>query len=182
MFDDYLSYRLITINHFSPSFSLHSDDKNNILCSLATHLPVSGVIFLKIYPSCLCVWSEQLEEEAGEKVRGEAQGGEEEPPGGEAEWALTQEREEHRRLLAQSHSESLDLRWRLQHGEKRWSRERAELQERYDRERQEWDGSMRELRRKMDRVRVAGTDPVLDQSLTKCEKHPEFKGELWLLL
>uniref|UniRef100_A0A3B5QD05 Microtubule crosslinking factor 1 n=1 Tax=Xiphophorus maculatus TaxID=8083 RepID=A0A3B5QD05_XIPMA len=94
----------------------------------------------------------QLEEEAGEKVRGEAQGGEEEPPGGEAEWALTQEREEHRRLLAQSHSESLDLRWRLQHGEKRWSRERAELQERYDRERQEWDGSMRELRWKMDRM------------------------------
>ncbi|XP_017165495.1 microtubule cross-linking factor 1 isoform X2 [Poecilia reticulata] len=94
----------------------------------------------------------QLEEEAGEKVRGEAQGGEEEPPGGEAEWALTQEREEHQRLLAQSHSESLDLRWRLQHGEKRWSRERAELQERFDRERQEWDGSMRELRRKMDRM------------------------------
>ncbi|KAM4727577.1 microtubule cross-linking factor 1 isoform 2-T2 [Anableps anableps] len=94
----------------------------------------------------------QLEEEAREKVRGEAQGGEEELPGGEPECALNQEREEHRRLLADSHSESLDLRWKLQHGEKRWSRERAELQERFDRERQEWEGSMRELRRKMERM------------------------------
>ncbi|XP_047225088.1 microtubule cross-linking factor 1 isoform X5 [Girardinichthys multiradiatus] len=94
----------------------------------------------------------QLEEEAREKVRGEAQGGEEEPPGGEPEWALKQEREEHQRLLAESHSKSLDLRWKLQHGEKRWSRERTELQERFDQERQEWEGSMSELRWKMERM------------------------------
>ncbi|XP_021176554.2 microtubule cross-linking factor 1 isoform X2 [Fundulus heteroclitus] len=111
----------------------------------------------------------QLEEETRDK--GEEQEGEEEPPGGEAGWALRQEREEHRRLLSQSHSESLDLRWKLQHGEKRWSRERAELQERFDRERQEWDGSMRELRRKMERMqrelssrRGEGTD-IKDGSL-----------------
>ncbi|XP_071347517.1 microtubule cross-linking factor 1 isoform X3 [Trachinotus anak] len=93
----------------------------------------------------------QLEEEAGGKVRGEAQGGEGEPAA-DPEWALKQEREEHRRLLAESHSTSLDLRWKLQHGEKRWSRERAELLEHFDRERQEWDGSMRELHRKMERM------------------------------
>lgn len=85
-------------------------------------------------------------------MRGEAQGDEGEPAG-DPEWALKQEREEHQRLLAESHSTSLDLRWKLQHGEKRWSRERAELLERFDRERQEWDGSMRELHRKMERVR-----------------------------
>ncbi len=85
-------------------------------------------------------------------MRGKAQGGEGEPAG-DPEWALKQEREEHRRLLAESHSTSLDLRWKLQHGEKRWGRERAELLERFDRERQEWDGSMRELHRKMERVR-----------------------------
>nr|XP_043878201.1 microtubule cross-linking factor 1 isoform X2 [Solea senegalensis] len=84
-----------------------------------------------------------------EKTRGQAQGGE-----GEAdpEWALKQEREEQRRLLAESHSTSLDLRWKLQHGEKKWTRERAELLERFDWERQEWKGTMRELHRKMDRM------------------------------
>lgn len=95
---------------------------------------------------------DQLEEEAQGKVRGEAQGGEGELAA-DPEWALNQERKEHRRLLAESHSASLDLRWKLQHGEKRWGRERAELLERFDQERQEWDGSMRELHRKMERVR-----------------------------
>lgn len=98
----------------------------------------------------VCLLFEQLEEEAQGKVRGEAQGGEGEL---DPEWALKQEREEHRRLLAESHSTSLDLRWKLQHGENRWGRERTELLEHFDRERQEWDGSMRELHRKMERVR-----------------------------
>lgn len=95
---------------------------------------------------------EQFEMEAQYKVRGEAQGGEGGPTR-DPEWALNQEREEHRRLLAESHSTSLDLRWKLQHGEKRWGRERAELLESFDHERQEWDGSMRELHCKMERVR-----------------------------
>uniref|UniRef100_A0A1A7WFF7 SOGA family member 2 n=1 Tax=Iconisemion striatum TaxID=60296 RepID=A0A1A7WFF7_9TELE len=95
--------------------------------------------------------SQQLEEEEEEEARGEAQGGEGEAPG-EPEWALKQEREQNRRLLAESHGESMELRWKLQHGEKRWSRERAELLDRFDRERQEWDGSMRELRRQMERM------------------------------
>ncbi|XP_058493350.1 microtubule cross-linking factor 1 isoform X6 [Solea solea] len=89
----------------------------------------------------------QLEEE----TRGQAQGGEGEAAG-DPEWALKQEREEQRRLLAESHSTSLDLRWKLQHGEKKWTRERAELLERFDWERQEWKGTMRELHRKMDRM------------------------------
>uniref|UniRef100_A0A3Q2XZG6 Microtubule crosslinking factor 1 n=1 Tax=Hippocampus comes TaxID=109280 RepID=A0A3Q2XZG6_HIPCM len=67
-------------------------------------------------------------------------------------WALKQEREEHRRLLAESHNTSLDLRWRLQHGEKRWSRERAELLEHFERQRLEWDGGTRELHHKMERL------------------------------
>ncbi|XP_056149758.1 microtubule cross-linking factor 1 [Lampris incognitus] len=90
-------------------------------------------------------------EEAQREVRGEAQGGEART-GGDPEWAFKQEREEHRRLLAESHGTSLDLRWRLQHGERRWSHERVELLERFDRERQEWDGSMRELHRKMEKM------------------------------
>lgn len=101
----------------------------------------------------LCLIFDQLEEEEEQgKVRGEAQGGEGEPAA-DTEWALKLEREEHRRLLAESHNTSLDLRWKLQHGEKRWNRERVDLLEHFDRERQEWDSSMRELHRKMERVR-----------------------------
>lgn len=76
--------------------------------------------------------------EAGGKTRGEA--------------PQDAEREEHLRLLAESHSTSLDLRWKLQHGEKRWGRERADLLERFDTERQEWDADMKELHHKMERV------------------------------
>ncbi|KAK1878720.1 Microtubule cross-linking factor 1 [Dissostichus eleginoides] len=98
----------------------------------------------------------QPDEEVEGEVRGEAQGDEGEPDEGEPdedpEREMNLERDEHRRLLADSHSMSLDLSWKLQHGEKRWSRERGELLERQDQERQEWDGSMRELHRKMERL------------------------------
>ncbi|XP_034557966.1 LOW QUALITY PROTEIN: microtubule cross-linking factor 1 [Notolabrus celidotus] len=93
----------------------------------------------------------KLEEETPGIVRGEAQGDEGEPSG-DPESAIKHEREEQQRLLAESHSASMDLRWKLQHGEKRWGRERSELLDRFDRERQEWDSSMRELHRKMERM------------------------------
>ncbi len=65
---------------------------------------------------------------------------------------LQQEREEQRRLLADSHSTALELHWKLQHGEKRWTRERNELLERFEKDRQEWDRSIREMHRKMEKV------------------------------
>uniref|UniRef100_A0A671L8K0 Microtubule cross-linking factor 1-like n=1 Tax=Sinocyclocheilus anshuiensis TaxID=1608454 RepID=A0A671L8K0_9TELE len=71
---------------------------------------------------------------------------------------LQQEREEQHRLLADSHSTALELRWKLQHGEKRWTRERNELLERFEKERQEWDRSLREMHRKMEKVR--GVNPA----------------------
>lgn len=101
------------------------------------------------------LFSDQLEQEARGQVRGEAQGSTGEPLV-DPEWTLKQEREEHRQLLADSHSTSLDLRWKLQHGEKKWSCERAELMERFDQERQEWSCSMRELHHKMEKVREGG--------------------------
>ncbi|KAJ8403303.1 hypothetical protein AAFF_G00355200 [Aldrovandia affinis] len=70
--------------------------------------------------------------------------------------ALKQEREEHRRLLAENHSTTMDLRWKLQHSEKRWSQERSELLERFNRERQDWDGQMRELHRSMETLQREG--------------------------
>ncbi|XP_026061324.1 microtubule cross-linking factor 1 isoform X2 [Carassius auratus] len=65
---------------------------------------------------------------------------------------LQQEREEQRRLLADSHSTALELCWKLQHGEKCWTRERNELLERFEKERQEWDRSLREMYRKMEKM------------------------------
>ncbi|XP_030630535.1 microtubule cross-linking factor 1 [Chanos chanos] len=81
-----------------------------------------------------------------EETREEAQGAE-----GSIE-AFNQEREEQRRLLAESHSTALELRWKLQHSEKRWSRERTELLERFEHEHQEWDWRMREMHRKMEKM------------------------------
>ncbi|KAJ8272893.1 hypothetical protein GJAV_G00094680 [Gymnothorax javanicus] len=66
--------------------------------------------------------------------------------------AFHREREEHQRHLADSLNTALDLRWKLHHGEKRWSRERAELMQRFDRERQDWDWHIRELHRKMEKL------------------------------
>ncbi|XP_026133999.1 microtubule cross-linking factor 1-like isoform X2 [Carassius auratus] len=65
---------------------------------------------------------------------------------------LQQEREEQSRLLADSHSTALELHWKLQHGEKRWTQERNELLERFEKERQEWDRSLREMYRKMEKM------------------------------
>ncbi|XP_061775594.1 microtubule cross-linking factor 1 isoform X2 [Nerophis ophidion] len=93
----------------------------------------------------------QAEDEGRGQVRGQTQGGEGEL-GREPDWALKQEREEHRSLLAESHNISLELRWRLQHGEKRWSRERAELLEYLEHQRPEWDGGTRELHQKIEKL------------------------------
>ncbi|XP_059358612.1 microtubule cross-linking factor 1-like [Carassius carassius] len=65
---------------------------------------------------------------------------------------LQQEREEQRRLLADSHSTALELCWKLQHGENCWTRERNELLERFEKERHEWDRSLREMYRKMEKM------------------------------
>ncbi|KAJ8268030.1 hypothetical protein COCON_G00132020 [Conger conger] len=83
--------------------------------------------------------------------RGEAMSAED-PEFAELTGAFQREREEHQSLLTESHSTNLDLRWKLQHGEKRWTRERAELLERFDHEKQDWDWHLRELHRKMERL------------------------------
>lgn len=70
----------------------------------------------------------------------------------ERERAQEREREEQRRLLADSHSVALELRWKLRHGERRWTRERSELLENFERERQERDRNVQDLHRKMEKV------------------------------
>uniref|UniRef100_A0A8C2D8S1 Microtubule crosslinking factor 1 n=1 Tax=Cyprinus carpio TaxID=7962 RepID=A0A8C2D8S1_CYPCA len=75
-------------------------------------------------------------------MRGESAGADE---GAVVSDVLQQEREEQSRLLADSHSTALDLHWKLQHGEKRWTHERNELLERFEKERQEWDRSLQDM-------------------------------------
>lgn len=75
---------------------------------------------------------------------GERQG---EPP------TLRREREEQRRLLADTHSTAMDLRCRLEHNERDWSREKAELLERFDVERREWESQLRDMQKKIEEVR-----------------------------
>ncbi|XP_041103720.1 microtubule cross-linking factor 1-like isoform X2 [Polyodon spathula] len=87
---------------------------------------------------------EQLEEK-GEKTLGD-------PGSADLKGAFKREREEHQRLLAESHSEAMDLRWKLQHREKNWSREKMEMLDRFNRERQEWEWQMKEMQKKTEKV------------------------------
>ncbi|CAO2616752.1 Microtubule cross-linking factor 1 [Lemmus lemmus] len=81
---------------------------------------------------------EQLEEKA-EKSLGELDSS------AEGRGALKKEREIHQKLLADSHGLVMDLRWQIHHREKNWNREKVELLERLDSERQEWGRQKEEL-------------------------------------
>ncbi|XP_027293273.1 microtubule cross-linking factor 1 isoform X1 [Cricetulus griseus] len=81
---------------------------------------------------------EQLEEKA-EKSLGELDSSV------EGKGALKKEREVHQKLLADSHGLVMDLRWQIHHREKNWNREKVELLERLDSERQEWGRQKEEL-------------------------------------
>uniref|UniRef100_A0A2K6D8C4 Microtubule crosslinking factor 1 n=1 Tax=Macaca nemestrina TaxID=9545 RepID=A0A2K6D8C4_MACNE len=63
----------------------------------------------------------------------------------ESKGALKKEREVHQKLLADSHSLVMDLRWQIHHSEKNWNREKVELLDRLDRDRQEWERQKKEL-------------------------------------
>uniref|UniRef100_A0A6I8NP61 Microtubule crosslinking factor 1 n=1 Tax=Ornithorhynchus anatinus TaxID=9258 RepID=A0A6I8NP61_ORNAN len=64
---------------------------------------------------------------------------------GDTKGTLKKEREEHRKLLADSHGLVMDLRWQVQHSEKNWNREKVELLNQLDRDRREWDWQKKEL-------------------------------------
>ncbi|XP_075388646.1 microtubule cross-linking factor 1 isoform X2 [Tenrec ecaudatus] len=81
---------------------------------------------------------EQLEEKP-EKNLGEP------APSTDIKGALRKEREAHKKLLADSHGLVMDLRWQIHQSEKNWSREKVELLDRLDRDRQEWGRQKKEL-------------------------------------
>lgn len=69
--------------------------------------------------------------------------------------SLRWEREEQRRILADTHSTAMDLRYRLEHNERDWLREKAELLERFDVERREWESQLKDMQRKIEEVRCS---------------------------
>ncbi|NWJ10481.1 MTCL1 factor, partial [Crypturellus undulatus] len=70
----------------------------------------------------------------------------------DAKGAFKREREEHKKLLAESHSVVMDLRWQIQHSEKNWNREKVELLDRLDRDRREWERQKKELLRRVEQL------------------------------
>ncbi|XP_074734592.1 microtubule cross-linking factor 1 isoform X7 [Strix uralensis] len=70
----------------------------------------------------------------------------------DAKGAFKREREEHKKLLAESHGVVMDLRWQIQHSEKNWNREKVELLDRLDRDRREWERQKKELLRRIEQL------------------------------
>ncbi|XP_036906245.1 microtubule cross-linking factor 1 isoform X8 [Sturnira hondurensis] len=66
--------------------------------------------------------------------------------------AFKKEREIHQKLLADSHGLVMDLRWQIHQSEKNWSREKVELLDRLDRDRQEWERQKKELLWKIEQL------------------------------
>ncbi|KAF4087931.1 hypothetical protein AMELA_G00077210 [Ameiurus melas] len=65
---------------------------------------------------------------------------------------IRREREEERRLLADTHTAAMDLRCRLEHSERDWVREKSELLERFDLERKEWESQLRDMQHKIEEL------------------------------
>ncbi|XP_052000651.1 protein SOGA3a isoform X1 [Xyrauchen texanus] len=65
---------------------------------------------------------------------------------------LKREREEQKRLLADTHSAAMDLRFRLDNNERGWVKEKSELLERFDSERKEWENQLMDMQRKIEEL------------------------------
>uniref|UniRef100_A0A3P9LEJ9 Si:ch211-151o1.4 n=1 Tax=Oryzias latipes TaxID=8090 RepID=A0A3P9LEJ9_ORYLA len=63
----------------------------------------------------------------------------------------------------------MDLRTRLEHSEKDWMKEKAELLERFDMERQEWESQLRDMQKKIEDVRINNDNLKLElQEQLRC--------------
>ena len=69
---------------------------------------------------------------------------------------LRLEREEQQKLLGDTQSTTMDLRCRLKHNERDWTREKAELLERFEVERRDWESQLKDMQRKIEEVRCSG--------------------------
>ncbi|XP_052003737.1 uncharacterized protein KIAA0408-like isoform X2 [Xyrauchen texanus] len=65
---------------------------------------------------------------------------------------LKREREEQKRLLADTHSAAMDLRCRLDNSERGWVKDKSELLEHFDSERKEWENQLMDMQRKIEEL------------------------------
>ncbi|XP_039603759.1 uncharacterized protein KIAA0408-like isoform X1 [Polypterus senegalus] len=70
----------------------------------------------------------------------------------EPKGTFKREREEQKRLLADTHTAAMDLRKQLENNERGWLREKGELLERFDLERKEWEGQLKDMQRKIEEL------------------------------
>uniref|UniRef100_A0A4W3IGB0 SOGA 1/2-like coiled-coil domain-containing protein n=1 Tax=Callorhinchus milii TaxID=7868 RepID=A0A4W3IGB0_CALMI len=70
----------------------------------------------------------------------------------DARETLRKEREEQKRLLADTHSAAMDLRKQLENSERTWGREKVELLERFDNERKEWESQLKDMQSKIEQL------------------------------
>ncbi|KAK9403401.1 Microtubule crosslinking factor 1 [Crotalus adamanteus] len=103
----------------------------------------------------------QLEQLEGKTEKAQSQ------TGLDATTTFKREREEHKKLLAESHRLVMDLQWQFQHNEKNWKREKVELLEKLDKDRREWERQKKDLLRKVEqppKVNPPRGDSILSDS------------------
>ncbi|XP_043920035.1 uncharacterized protein KIAA0408 homolog isoform X2 [Protopterus annectens] len=66
--------------------------------------------------------------------------------------AFRKEREEQKRLLTDTHTAAMDLRKQLEINENIWKREKLELLERFDSERNEWERQLKDMQKKIEEL------------------------------
>ncbi|XP_071458570.1 microtubule cross-linking factor 1 isoform X1 [Marmota flaviventris] len=99
----------------------------------------------------------------------------------ESKGALKKEREVHQKLLADSHGLVMDLRWQIHHSEKNWNREKVELLDRLDRDRQEWERQKKDLLWKIEQLQKEnsprrGSNFLCDQKEGNVRSFPHQGG------
>uniref|UniRef100_A0A6J0TKX5 Microtubule cross-linking factor 1 isoform X2 n=1 Tax=Pogona vitticeps TaxID=103695 RepID=A0A6J0TKX5_9SAUR len=101
----------------------------------------------------------QLEQLEGRSERGQSE------VGLDAKAAFNREREEHKKLLAESHQLVMDMQWQIQHNEKNWTREKGDLLEQFDKDRREWERQKQELLRRLEqKIHPQRGDSILSDS------------------
>ncbi|NXY85482.1 MTCL1 factor, partial [Alcedo cyanopectus] len=92
----------------------------------------------------------------------------------DAKGAFKREREEHKKLLAESHNMVMDLRWQIQHNEKNWNREKVELLDKLDRDRREWERQKKELLRRIEQLQKEAS-PRRGAGFLREQKEPNLR-------
>ncbi|XP_076839766.1 microtubule cross-linking factor 2 isoform X3 [Brachyhypopomus gauderio] len=99
----------------------------------------------------------------GKTTKTAVAGGEKDPP--DLKGALKREREEHQHLLADSYAAVMDLTKQLQISERNWGREKLELLERFNQERNQWEQRLRDAQSK-------GSQSLQDNEKEVCTEVP----------